>query len=259
MLQPLTNLKGLSLEALDGDLGRVEDFIFDREHWTVRYLVASTGTWLGRHVLVSPIYVGQPDWVDSRLEVRLTKDQIRNSPEVPAYGAFSREAEAEYAAYYGHAPYWGGANVWGWAVLPGALTGAPPPEYTAPKVGDIAGVAVHSLEAFRGLHLHTRDGQIGHVDDGIVDDESWRLRYLLVDTSNLIGGTHVLVPTMSIRAVDWIGRVLTLDLTTDQIRRAPQYDRTRPMDRIVEAALDRHYGQETQGRPAAARSAGSGR
>jgi hypothetical protein len=255
MLQALDNFEGLALEALDGDIGRVDDFRFDDEHWAIRYLVVRTEPWLGRHVLISPISVRQPDWVAGKLEVRLTRDQIRNSPEVPVSGTLSREEEEQYASHYGYSVYWGGPHPWGWAGFPGALAGSPPPEYTPPKPGDIARAAIRSVHALRGAHVHARDGEIGHVDDCVVDDESWRIRYLLIDTSNWIGGTHVLVPTESIRAFDWADGRLNVNLTTNRIRSAPRYDAARPIDGSVEEAIDNYYGLRTQQRSARARGA----
>jgi hypothetical protein len=105
--------------------------------------------------------------------------------------------------------------------------------------------------------ISTRDGEIGHVDDAFIEDETWHIRYLLVDTSNWIGGTHVPVPTSAIRAVDWTAGRIDVDLTRDRIRLAPPYDPARPLDRIVEQALERHYNVETLGRRPLSRTAGA--
>jgi len=53
MLIKAKTLKGYTLESLDGEIGQAEEFYFDERHWTIRYLVASTGRWLmGRQVLM---------------------------------------------------------------------------------------------------------------------------------------------------------------------------------------------------------------
>jgi hypothetical protein len=259
MLQALDNFKGLALEALDGDIGRVDDFRFDDEQWTIRYLVARTEAWLGRHVLISPIALGQPDWGAGKLEVRLTRDQIRNSPDVPVSDTLSREDEEQYASHYAYPAYWGGPQVWGWAGFPGALAGPPPPEYVRPQPGDRARGAIRSVLALRGAHVHARDGEIGHVDDCVVDDQSWRIRYLLVDTSNWIGGTHVFVPTEAISEFDWANNRLSVNLTTDRVRNAPRYDPDRPIDTFVEQALDTYYNLRAPQRAATSRGAGRAR
>jgi uncharacterized protein YrrD len=256
MLQRLDNFRGLTLQALDGELGRIDDFRFDHQRWTVRYLVVETGSWFGRHVLVSPISTGQPDWVEDRLDVRLTRDQIRNSPEVPAGKPIDRETEAAYAAYYGYPPYWGGPRLWGSAAAPRELGGPPPADYTPPPERmHLAGRALRSLHALRGQHVHARDGDIGHVDDGVIDDETWHIAYLLVDTSNWIGGLHVLVPTALVRDVEWT-KGLVIDATRDLIQSGPRCDPALPLDRTISDALERHYRPTTAGRAASMRGGG---
>ncbi len=62
MLISLEEIIGYALQGVDGKLGDVEDFYFDDEGWTVRYLLADTGGWLpGRRVLISPEEVGRPE------------------------------------------------------------------------------------------------------------------------------------------------------------------------------------------------------
>jgi hypothetical protein len=79
----MKDLKGLAIGAKDGDIGEVNDFVFDDKNWTVRYLVADTSRWLpGRKVLISPIIVDQADWEGKRLPVLLTKEQVKNSPDI---------------------------------------------------------------------------------------------------------------------------------------------------------------------------------
>ena len=56
MLNKAKTLKGYSIQTTEEEtIGKVKEFYFDDRHWTVRYLVANTGTWLsGRQVLISP-------------------------------------------------------------------------------------------------------------------------------------------------------------------------------------------------------------
>jgi hypothetical protein len=77
MLTNTTFLKGLAIQATDGELGTVDEFYFDDETWAIRYLTVKTDGWLsGRQVLISPISIVQPDWQAKRLDVSLTKKQV---------------------------------------------------------------------------------------------------------------------------------------------------------------------------------------
>jgi sporulation protein YlmC with PRC-barrel domain len=83
MLHNLTDLKGSTINARDGEIGEVEDFYFDDEKWAIRYLVVSTGSWLsGRRVLISPISVGEADRANRMINVNLqqtpSREQSRN-------------------------------------------------------------------------------------------------------------------------------------------------------------------------------------
>jgi hypothetical protein len=241
MLQRLHDYERLTLRATDGELGHVNDFLFDDEQWTIRYLVARTGSVFGRKVAISPISIVQPDWVEAQLSARLTRNQIRNSPDLLAAQPIPRSAEQEHALYYGYPAHWGGPSLWGWAGSPGALAGSAPVDYTVSGVTDLTASRLHSAADLRGAHLLTNDAEIGHVDDLVIDDERWNVRYLLTDTSNWIGGQHVLVPTDRVATVDWLARHVHLELLTEQVRNAPRYDPDRPLDRTMEEALRMYY------------------
>ena len=122
MLRRMTQLKGFAIGARDGDIGEVNDFIFDDKAWTVRYLVADTSRWLpGRKVLISPIVVDRADWDAKRLPVLLTQEQVKNSPDISMDEQLSAQDEVKYYDYYGWPYYWAGDDVWGAVTLPREL------------------------------------------------------------------------------------------------------------------------------------------
>ncbi len=114
MLRNLPDLKKYTLGATDGDVGHIADLFFDDRYWIVRYLVVETGSWLAeRKVLVSPFSLGEADWAQQRLPVRLTREQVRNSPDIDTSQPVSRQHEVLYADYYDYPYYWRGAGLWG--------------------------------------------------------------------------------------------------------------------------------------------------
>jgi hypothetical protein len=82
---------------------------------------------------------------------------------------------------------------------------------------------LHKTSKVRGYHLHATDGEIGHVDDFLFD-ERWRVAYLIVDTSNWLGGRWVLVSTASITKIDSPNETIYLNLQREQIRSGPRVD-----------------------------------
>jgi hypothetical protein len=121
MLRTVKDLQGYAIRATDGVIGEVADFFFDDEDWVIRYLVVDAGTWLrGRHVLISPVAIGHPDWMAQLLPVSITKDQVKNSPDIDTRKPVSRQHETEYLDYYGY-PFYGEAPASGeWAPTPAA-------------------------------------------------------------------------------------------------------------------------------------------
>jgi hypothetical protein len=83
---------------------------------------------------------------------------------------------------------------------------------------------LHRTQKIRGFHILAIDGQIGHVDDFLVDERSTHVHYLVVDTSNWVGGRSVLVSSAVIDAIDSPGRKIHVRLTRDEIKRAPSVD-----------------------------------
>lgn len=82
---------------------------------------------------------------------------------------------------------------------------------------------LHKTSRLRGLHLHATDGEIGHVDDFLVDP-TWKVTYLVVDTSNWIGGKSVLISTSVIESIDVEAAEIRLRLTRKQIEASPSVD-----------------------------------
>lgn len=184
MLNPTKTLIGYKLSSRDGNIGKVKEFYFDDRYWTVRYLVADTGNWLtGRQVLISPYSLGAADPAKKNIAVDMTRKQIEESPSLASDQPLARQFEESYQGYHGMPMYWAGGNRWGAFTFPvrdraewGNRT--PDEESWDPDL--------RSTQEVTGHHIQATDGEIGHVEDFIIDDETWAIRYLIVDTG--IGG-----------------------------------------------------------------------
>jgi len=85
---------------------------------------------------------------------------------------------------------------------------------------------LHRLSRINGFHVGATDGPLGHVDDFIVDEQTWQIRYLVIDTSNWLGGKWVAVSPASVTKIDWSNQSVVLNLTRDEIRNSPTLDET---------------------------------
>ncbi|MGH8285741.1 MAG: PRC-barrel domain-containing protein [Steroidobacteraceae bacterium] len=98
---------GYHIRASDYSMGHVEDFLFDEETWAIRYLIADTRNWLpGKHVLVSPQWIGEVNWGERTLSVGLTRREIEQSPEYDPGHLPSRDYEKSLHAHYSRPSYW---------------------------------------------------------------------------------------------------------------------------------------------------------
>lgn len=240
MLRSATDLEGFSIGARDGEIGKVHSFLFDSQNWIIRYLVVDTGTWLpGRRVLIAPDTLRRPDWRGRIFPVDLTKEQVKNSPDIDTDKPVSRQRETELHRYYNWAPYWG--TGYGIAVPPGERVEA---DRGAVAVAEERGNPnLHSTRAVRGYRIHATDGQIGHVADFIVSDEDWVIRYLVADTGHWLPGRSVLVSPDWVRDIAWEEREVWVDVSKETIEDSPPYDPSAPINREYEAQMYDYYGR----------------
>jgi hypothetical protein len=254
MLRPASGFKGLSIAATDGDIGSIRDLYFDDLTWTVRYLVVDTGSWLpGRQVLISPLSVRGENQGD-RVAVSISKEQVENSPSIDADKPVDRQHEEALARYYDQRFYWEGPYRWGLLAYPGM---PPMPADTVPISPELVPAHVagrdrstaegdptlRSTRDVIGYYIAARDGDIGHVEDFLVDGRVWALRYVVVDTRNWWPGRKVVVSPEWITTVSWPDSKVRVDLTQAAIKAAPEYDPARPFERDYEAQLFEHHGR----------------
>jgi len=249
MLRAAKAFKSLKLRANDGDIGKAKEFYFDDKFWTVRYLVADTGGWLsGRLVLISPHALGTANEAELVLPVELTKKQIEECPLLASHQPVSRQYEAQYFGYFNWPTYWNGPYSWGMI----------PPMDTRSRYLEIAKNA-HNNENVRhenawdpnlrstsdvtGHVIQAQDGEIGHVEDFIIDDETWAIRYLVVDTRKWWSGKSVLIAPQWIERVSWKESKVFLNLSCETIKETPEYI-PESLNRDYETILHRHYNRQ---------------
>ena len=226
MLRKTVDLEGYAIATTDdGVLGKIKDFYFDDKSWVIRYLVVETGAWFASHkVLISPIALGNIDEANGDIHASLTQEQIRNSPSIDSDKPVSRQHEVAYFSYFGYPYYWGGADIWGSSPTPNALMEndtmqSEPSSETEPTENNDP--HLRSCHAVKGYHLHATDGDIGHVTGYLVSDETWAIRYLIVNTSLWWHGHEVLIPISWIDSVNWGNSTVAVNVSRQTIKDAP--------------------------------------
>jgi sporulation protein YlmC with PRC-barrel domain len=253
MLYLGSTLKGYTVQAPDGKVGTVSDFLFDDRTWKIRWLVIDTGTWLTeRRILLPPPALGKPDFEGRAVPVTLTREQVAASPDIRHDQPVSRQMEYSLGGYYGYDPLWGnGAYNLPPTVTPAATeavgggapvaarSGGAPGNVLAPAAGD---PHLRSMTEIATYDIHAIDGTIGHLEDCQIDDESWEIRYVIVDTANWWFGKHVVLPPATIVEIDWADRFVKVDLTCYKIKGSPPWEGTGLIDRAYEGLLHLYYG-----------------
>lgn len=185
MLRSLKQLYGHKLRATDGEIGSIKDFYFDDQNWTIRYLIADTGTWLtSRKVLISPHSLASPAALGKVVDVGLTRKQIEKSPSIDSQKPVSRQYQEEYHKFFGWPAYWKAEN-------PTTVIGP----QSEPEVH------LRSTLAVSGYLLRRGDETIGHVCDFMIDAESWGIGQLVVKTGHRLSGKEILIPTKQVERV----------------------------------------------------------
>lgn len=256
MLRTTESLKGYSIRATDGELGHVKELYFDDERWGVRYLVVKPGSWFTRqHVLISPYSVTGMSDSEQAVNVSLTREQVKDSPDIDTHQPVSRQLERQHATYFGYGAYWMGPYLWG----AGGYPHMPSPDAQwAPSSDtslrdDVAAqhvseneddIHLRSSDSVQGYSIEGSDGDIGHVEDILFDDESWAIRYLIVDTRNWWpGGKKTMISIQWIETISWTESAVRVGLTREQIKGSPEYDENAHPDRDYESRLHHHYGR----------------
>ncbi len=225
MLYGVKQLWGYKLGALDGEIGHVKGFYFDDKDWVIRYLVADTGSWIpGRMVLISPFALGSIYAGGKILEVKLTRDKVENSPSIDTQLPVARQHEMAYYRYYNWPYYWDGPWLWGMNPVPSV-----PPQYEPPPEHEDAARGtgqpdshLRSTQEVIGYNIQALDGEIGHVEDFLIDDANWAIHSMIVATGHLWSGKNVLVPPKSIQRVSWEESKIFVNLSRSEVMAEPE-------------------------------------
>jgi sporulation protein YlmC with PRC-barrel domain len=242
MLIKIDTLKGYTLDSLDGEIGKVKEFYFDDYHWTIRYLIADTGNWYtGRQVLISPYALVEVNKEKQNIVVNLSKKQIENSPPLSSDKPVSRQFEEAYYGYYGWPMYWDGPNMWG--PYPDIVRDL---KYSREimQAEDKWNSHLRSTIEVNSYNIQASDGEIGHVEDFVIDDETWAIRYLIIDTHNWWPGKKVLVAPQWIERVSWSDSKVFVDLSRESIKNSPEYSEESLISRDYETWLYGYYTRQ---------------
>ncbi len=247
MLFAASALKGYAIAASDGTIGSVRDVLLDERTWKIRWLVVDTGHWLtGHNVLIPPSLVERLDIDQQIMSVRMTKARVAASPDLTQDQPVSMQMDRSLHNYYGTDPNWGDSY---FGMYPMGLSMPEPSREAVELAAERTGEGLDSGDPYLrsqaniiGYHMIATDGTIGHLENLLISDDDWTVRYLVVDTKNWWPGEHVLLSPFAVREINWSGGEIELNVTQAQVKGGPVWDPAAMIDRASETRLHRHYG-----------------
>jgi sporulation protein YlmC with PRC-barrel domain len=229
MERNINSLKNYNITATDGMIGEVEEFYFDDQSYKIRYMIVKTGNWLSeRKVLIPPHELIKQPWKNGLFYFNLTKEQIKNSPDIDTDKPISRQQEIELYGHYQWESYWGSGFYGG-----GSLGVSMPFPVVDRKVLIEADekenhadddIHLRSTETVTGYHIHATDGEIGHLKDFIINVETWQILSIVVDTTNWFGGKKVLIPVTQIKKIEWTDNMVFLNISKAAVDQSRLFD-----------------------------------
>ncbi|HUA97565.1 MAG TPA: PRC-barrel domain-containing protein [Terracidiphilus sp.] len=196
MLHDLNSLIDTPVAASDGATGPVRDFLFDDRSWEVRHLVVEVGNWLQRRDVILPFTaLAPPDWARGVCHVRLTKEQIRNSPDTDTEQPVSRQQELAMRTYFGSLSCWMDSGM-GMSFVPVGV------RYPVKAAWD---PHLRSARHILGYTVWAIDGDLGRLEGLVLDEARWHLSYLDVKAGAWQRERRILVPTGWVESISWPG------------------------------------------------------
>lgn len=211
MLRSLYTMLDYHIAATDGEIGRVKDFLFDDESWIVDYLVIDTAALPEKHeVIINPFALGVPDWETRRLPVFLTCEQILTGPPVTRDMPISRQRRAGLKSVGSH---------------------------------------LRSMREVLGYSIHTADGEVGSLEDFIIEDTLWGMQHAIIALGQPPQRSILVSPT-SIRSISWPDKAAWMNLTVRDLQQKPDFDAASAVNQDSQRRLYDYLGRPVSPRPA---------
>jgi len=250
MKRSINSLLGYTIKGTDGEIGTVEEFYFDDRTSTIRYMVVKTGGWFSeKKVLISPEAFQKPEWESKTFSVNLTQEKIKNSPDIDTDKPVSRQQEELIRGYYVWSGYYGpgmygywGLGMWGYPLINVSASDKEMQHVEATEQVD-DNPHLRSTHEVTGYDIHATDGDIGEVEDFLIDDATWKIDFMVIDTGHWFPGKKVLISPDWIKKIDWKTGAIIIDNTMDHVKNSPEYDVSKHLNTEYEANLQNYYGR----------------
>jgi len=240
MLRSANGLVGYKINAKDGNIGKVEAFYFDFIKWVIRYLIVDVSDWLpAKHVLISPAsFSGHPDWHSRIFHVGVSKEVVKGAPAIDLYKPMTLHDEFELIKYHNWPIYW---EKHPQDYFPKIIM--PTETKSVMSYDDIEGSHLRSTNEIAGYHMQSSDGEIGYIEDFMIDEQAWAIRYTVINAHSWLPGHKFLIAPQWFKSVNWHESKIHTDIPKEELRNGPKYAHGIPLNREFEETLHQYYGR----------------
>lgn len=242
MAYNIRNLIGLKVQAIDGDIGKIHDFLFDDRNWKIRYIVVYTGTWLfGKKVLISPNSVEQSASWRTKFPINLTKEKIKNSPDIDLDKPVSLQKQAELFKYYSWPVGDDFIPIPAFDIQEESATPETRPAMPSGRKEQLDQHLRSAREIIEYAVITKDDEKVGYVEDFIIHQlAAWTITHIVLDSKHNLPIKSTLIPTRYIKEVVWSENRLDVTLEKSVIESAPEYNPDQFTEEF-EAEIKTHY------------------
>lgn len=240
----LDNIINCQLQCQDGAEGYVKDFLFDQNTWKIQYAEVDIGGILTDKKLLVPVgFINKWNLENRALNLNIKKSQLESCPTIDKKLPISRKYEQELHDHYQEVPYWNKSTAPSVAM---PMEAFPPRPINTPDMDieeDELDTQLRSFREIRGYHIKANDGEIGHVEDAIMDGIDRQIVYLIIDTSNWLPlSKRVLISVNWMNEISYKSQSVSIDMDRDAIKDAPEFDPDMPVNSVYEKKLYNYYG-----------------
>ncbi|MFO0752157.1 MAG: hypothetical protein U0411_02375 [Thermodesulfovibrionales bacterium] len=227
----------------EGDAGTVREFYFDDDVWAIRYIAVNADGWLpGRKLLLSPLALKSSDWEVPKLAVPFTRAELKATPAIGLDAPVTRRHQIDLYVYYGWLPYWLEAEYYNVSPPPAQVE-----SQQSPDEEQAADPHLFGSQEMIEFRIEALDGDVGHIEDFIMDEDDWIIHYLVVALDD--PNPEVESPKSVLISTEWIQKAVRseeriyVNLDRERVASSPVYDPALPITREFELEIYDHYGR----------------
>lgn len=258
MLISLREVTGYEMHSRDGKIGIASDFLFDQKSWFIKSIVDKSGKVFSKELLFSAGSIGGLDMQEKILHMDLDNEQIKHSPRLTVRDVLNPERflPMDDNKVVFHSDWLNNWNSMRLTVL------GKQKKYATTKILNSSDLlhqeamkdaslfvrnddeeipTLQSSAMTFGFKISSRNGDMGYMQDFIVNDEDWSIKFLVINTKRNFSGKKILVSPEAIDWISWRRKHVSVDMEKEKLAGCPHFDMSFPLNPELQSAIQEKY------------------